>query len=164
MYLTPKESINLMVTKSKNGNGIFTKRNFAAQEIVFEVTGTFISCNEEEDLDEEARSNIYRYDENLYISPKGKIGNFLNHSCNPNAKVSKIGKRLFIFVIKNIPKEKEVTIDYSTIIASDDLWKMKCNCGSSICRKKVGKFNLLPIKLKDKYKTKKIVPEYITKI
>ncbi len=154
----------LIVKKARNGNGIFATRTFAKNEPIFEVKGKLITCDKEDDIDEETRANTYRYDENLYISPKGKIGDFLNHSCNPNAKVLKNGKKLFIFAIKNIPKEREVVIDYSTIIASDDSWKMKCNCGSSICRKNIGKFNLLPIKLKDKYKAKKIVPEYITKI
>ncbi len=161
MHATPKEKKELIVKKSRNGKGIFTKRSFAPKERVFEVTGTFVTCNEDEDIDEETRSNTYRYDENLYISPKGRIGNFLNHSCNPNAKVTKEKKKLFIQAIKHIPENKEVTIDYSTITAADDTWKMKCNCGSKKCRNTAGTFKSLPKKIKEKYIKHDIVPTYI---
>jgi len=155
---------DLLVSESRNGKGIFTNKDFIKDECVFEVTGKLITCDEDDDMDEETRSNTYRYDENLYISPKGKIGDFLNHSCNPNAKVLKKGKKLFIYAIKSIAKGREVLIDYSTIIARDDSWKMKCNCGSSICRKKISKFALLPKILQEKYRKQNIVPGYILEI
>ncbi len=154
----------LTVAASRNGRGIFTTRSFAAGETVFEVTGRLITCDEDEDVDEETRSNTYRYDENLYLSPKGRIGDFLNHSCNPNARVVKEGKNLFIEAIRTIAQGKEVLIDYSTITASDDIWKMKCNCGSAKCRKNIGRFVSLPKEIKKKYIEKEIVPEYIRAI
>lgn len=72
--------------------------------------------------------------EGLYLAGKlnessGKE-DFLNHSCNPNLwlknEVTLIAKR-------NIKKEEELTADYGSWV-SRDYWKMKCNCGSSLCR------------------------------
>jgi SET domain-containing protein len=164
MHAASKENEKLMIKKSRNGKGIFTRRNFQAEERLFEVTGGFITYNEDEEIDKETRSNTYRYSKDLFINPKEEIGDYLNHSCNPNSKVAKIGKRLFIISIKSILKNREVVIDYSTIIAADDSWKMECNCGSRICRKKIGKFKSLPSELRGKYIKTNIVPAYILDI
>jgi hypothetical protein len=158
------ENENLFISKTRNGSGVKVKRTFSKGENIFEVTGTLIACNEDDDIDDEIRNNTYRYDEELFLSPKGRIGDFLNHSCNPNSRLIKVGKKIFISAIKKILPNREVLIDYSTIIASDDSWKMLCNCGSLICRKKIGKFKLLPKDIKEKYIKNDIVPAYILEI
>ncbi len=159
-----EEKKNLIVKDSRNGKGIFGKKDFEIDDIIFQVTGKLIAGDEDDDIDDETRDNTYRYNTDTYISPKGRIGDMLNHSCNPNAKVTKEGDRLLIRAIKNIIIGKEITIDYSTIIAADDIWVMECNCGSTKCRGKIGKFKLLPIAIKNKYITENIVPEYIVQI
>lgn len=164
MKLSAKEKKNLVVKESRNGKGIFAKREFIKDEVVFEVTGVFVSGDEDEDLDEQTRSNTYRYDADRYISPAGKIGDMLNHSCNPNAKVSKEGDKLLVCAVKKISVDREVTIDYSTIIAADDSWTMKCNCGSVKCRGKIVPFKRLPKELKVLYKKHNIVPKHILEI
>lgn len=100
----------------------------------------------------------------MFINPKGKVGDFLNHSCNPNAFVKKENKKLFVCALKAISSNREVFIDYSTIIAGDDSWEMLCNCGSKKCRKIVGKFKLLPKEIRERYKGSNIVPNYILEI
>ncbi len=155
---------DILVKESRNGSGVFTNRDFVADEAIFQITGPFMTCNEDDDISDEDRANTYRYDDDLYVSPKGTVGNFFNHSCNPNAKIVKEGKHLFVRAIKAIPEGREIFFDYSTLIASDDSWKMKCNCGSALCRKSIGKFKFLPKELREKYTAKKIVPNYILEI
>ncbi|KND48141.1 MAG: histone-lysine N-methyltransferase MLL3 [Parcubacteria bacterium C7867-006] len=155
---------NLEVKKSRNGVGVFAKNDFKTGEKVLRVTGKFITCDIDEDINDEIRSNAYRFDEDLYISPKGKLADFLNHSCNPNAKVVKKDNKLYIFSIKPISKGQEIVFDYSTVIASDDEWDMDCNCGENICRKNIKRFGFLPTKIKNKYITENIVPSYILEI
>ncbi len=164
MYLSPKERKELIIAPSKNGQGIFVQKAFKNEENIFEFKGSFISGDVDEEIDDNIRSNTIRFDEDWYISPDGRIGDFLNHSCNPTAKVVKVDNRLFIRAIKNIAIRKEVTIDYSTVTASDDIWKMKCLCGSSMCRGRIGTFKALPALLKGKYIEQSIVPEYILEI
>jgi len=158
MKLTAKEKKELAVRKSRNGRGIFARRKFAPDDVIFEVTGAFVTCNEDDDIDEETRANTYRFDADRYISPKGRLGDFLNHSCEPNAKVVKNDGRLFVVSIVDIPKGEEVAIDYSTILASDDSWEMKCNCGANTCRGTIKKFNSLPLKTRRKYRALGMVP------
>lgn len=65
---------------------------------------------------------------------KGNVSRFLNHSCNPNAKIQKWtvnGElRIGFFTIRNIRKGDEVTIDYQFTGRSSQ----KCLCGSQNCR------------------------------
>lgn len=55
----PKEEF-LIVKKARNGNGVFTTRAFGKNEPIFEVKGKLITCDEEDDIDEEARANTYQ--------------------------------------------------------------------------------------------------------
>lgn len=153
--------MSLVVKKSRNGKGIFAVREFAPEEVLYEVTGTFITGDEDEDIDETARDNAFRYSKDLYITPAGTIGAFQNHSCEPNAKVVKKGKRLLVVAAAPVPKGAEVLIDYSTITAADDIWEMPCNCGSPKCRGVVKSFDTLPAALRKKYLKHGMVPEYV---
>ncbi len=151
----------LSVLPAKNGLGIFAKKDFKPSTRLFEVKGVFISGDEDEDIDEETRANAYRYDEERYLSPKGRIGDFLNHSCAPNAAVRKIGRKLFVVSVVPIRKGEEVLIDYATILAADDSWEMLCKCGSIDCRGVVKQFRKLPKKLQRAYIERSMVPEYV---
>ena len=162
--LIAQESKTLAVKKSRNGHGIFTKKDCKANTTLFEVTGTLVTGDEDDKMTEEDRANTYRLNQGWYISPKGRLGDMLNHSCSPNAKVVKREGRLYIESFLPIPKGTELLIDYSTIIASDDSWNMRCNCGTRVCRKVIKQFTKLPKTLQRRYSDQKIVPSYITRI
>ncbi|MDB5266828.1 MAG: hypothetical protein JWN89_643 [Parcubacteria group bacterium] len=153
--------MDVHVRRSRNGQGIFANRDFSAQEVIYEVKGKLITCGEDEDIDQRVRDNTFRFDKEKYLSPEGELGDFQNHSCEPNAGVFKSKKKLFIKAIKNIKEGKEILIDYSTILATDDTWTMKCNCGSANCRGIIKKFKNIPKVTKEKYLALGIVPEYI---
>jgi hypothetical protein len=161
MYLTAKEQRELVIKESRNGRGIFTQKLFNPEDILFEVKGVLTTCYEDDDLDEETRSNMYPYDKVYYLSPKGRIGDLLNHACLPNAKIVKKNTKVLVVAIVPITKDQEVFIDYSTILATDDIWTMKCNCGSPHCRGTVKKFKTLPKEIRQKYCSLGMVPEYI---
>lgn len=149
------------VRKTRNGLGIFAKSDFQSGDRIFEIKGIFIFGDEDEDIDEKTRDNAFRFDKEKYLSPAGEVGDFLNHSCDPNSAVVKKKNKLFIVAIKDIKGGAEIFIDYSTIIAQDDSWRMKCNCGSKNCRKMIKGFNSLPKNTKNKYLDLKMVPDYI---
>ena len=151
----------LIIKKSRNGKGIFANKNFLPEKKIFQITGKLITCYEDDELDEEVRSNAIPYDKTRYINPAGQLGNFINHSCEPNAKVVKEKKKLFVVSIKPIVKEEELFFDYSTILAADDVWEMQCNCGTPKCRIVVKKFKTLPKKLRESYIQQGMVPNYI---
>ncbi len=157
--MTIKTSIE--IKRTRNGQGIFAKRNFSRNETVFEVKGKLIDCDVDEEIEETVRNNAIRFDKDRYISPEGKAGDFLNHSCEPNSKIVKSKGKLFVKAIQEIKKGEEILIDYSTISASDDIWEMKCNCGAKECRGVVKQFKKLPKKIKGKYLELKMVPRHI---
>lgn len=155
---------HLEVKKARNGKGIFVKKNYKAGSTLFKIKGTFLTCFEDEEMEEEIRNNTFRFDEKHYLSPEGEIANFANHSCVPNAKVVKKNNALYLVAITDIQKREEVVFDYSTILARDDVWTMRCNCGTAECRKEVRRFKTLPVALRKRYIVEGIVPEFITEI
>ncbi len=152
------------VRQAAHGRGLYAGISFPKDETLFEIKGVLISCDEDADIDEETRSNTIRFDEELYLSPKGELSNFLNHSCNPNVKIVKRRGKLYCVSIRPLKRNDEMVFDYSTILASDDSWEMKCGCGANVCRGVVQKFDMLPIALQKKYTKKGVVPAYILRI
>jgi hypothetical protein len=154
-------SQTLKISKTRNGSGIFANKNFYKGQRLFQITGKLLTLDEDEEVDEKTRDNSFRLDENYYISPEGKIGDFLNHSCNPNSGIFKIKNGLFLKAVRDVKKGEEIVMDYSTILADDDIWEMDCNCGEINCRKGIKRFSSLPTKFKKKYLKSGIVPGYI---
>jgi hypothetical protein len=82
---------------------------------------------------------------------------YFNHSCNPNAGIRNKG---ILFALKDIKKNEEICYDYSS--TSDDLcWKMQCKCGEANCRKTIRDFQNLPHELKEFYKGKGALMDYL---
>jgi hypothetical protein len=158
------ETKDLIVKKARNGLGIFAKKDFKVGKKVFEIKGRRITGDIGEDIDDITRSNAYRFDKNFYISPDGRMGDFLNHSCKPNVKITKEKGKLFVVTIYDIKTGEEFVFDYSTIVASDDIWEMECNCGEKSCREIIKGFKSLPKKIKEFYISEKIVPKHILSI
>ena len=153
----------LEVKQSLNGQGIFALKKFLKDEVVFEVKGELITCDEDDEMDERIRDNSLRFDEDCYLSPEGEMGDYLNHSCEPNTGVIKRSNKLFIIAIRDIEIGEEICFDYSTNLGADDVWRMQCLCGTEGCRKTVKKFKNLPKTLQEKYISLEIVPSYILK-
>jgi hypothetical protein len=63
--------------------------------------------------------------------------------------------------IAPIAAGEEVTHDYSTLLGADDVWKMRCNCGESNCRRVVGNIGKLPAATVKTYRRLGIVPDFI---
>ncbi|EFO20057.2 hypothetical protein LOAG_08436 [Loa loa] len=72
----------------------------------------------------------------------GNIARSFNHSCEPNTKVDAVVVdgiyRLKISTIRDIKKGEELTFDYDTEII-EGLVGMECLCGSTNCRRIIGK-------------------------
>ena len=71
---------------------------------------------------------------------------------------------MYVTAIEPITKGDEITFDYSTILADDNIWEMDCNCGEKTCRTRIKKFSSLPKRLKETYIRLGIVPKYILRI
>ena len=63
---------------------------------------------------------------------KFNIARLINHSCEPNCEVDGIGYKLWVYAIKDIKKNEELTYDYG--FAFDKDYKdFPCKCRSKKC-------------------------------
>lgn len=157
---------NLAVQNVRNGLGIIAKRRFSAGATICRIKGEVVTGEtvwSYWDAEPRRGENCFRYDADHYLDPEGEIGAFANHSCNPNAGIVKTGRRLMLQAIRPIAAGEEITHDYSTLLGADDVWKMKCNCGETDCRKVVRSFGKLPAAVLRRYRRLGIIPDYILK-
>ncbi len=83
-----------------------------------------------------------------WLEPRpGSVGNYLNHSCSPNAGVR--GKNRIV-AMRSLKAGEEVTIDYA-LSETYPLWHMKCSCKARNCRKVVKPYQDMPSQRMKKY-------------
>ena len=138
----------------KTGKGLFAKVNLKEGEAIFIAKGRMVKYPYYPDY--KIGPNRLAMEKHIWLDPFDKNPwRFINHSCNPNAGLK--GRRIVV-AMKNIKKNKEVTIDYS-ITEEDPNWKMKCICSEKNCRKVIKSVRFLPLKLFEKYKN--YIPEFM---
>lgn len=151
-----------------DGKGCFATSLIKKGELIGVMRGGRLSISK---LKRKYRKGELRSSDPLQVEEKGYLNLFkpyiyFNHSCKPNAAI--IGRAKLI-AIKNIKQGEEIAYDYSsTEWTSDEFddfgeWIMKCDCGCSSCRKKIKRFQTLPMYLQNKYISKKLVQDFILK-
>ena len=63
---------------------------------------------------------------------KFNTARLINHSCNPNCEVLEDKKQLWIFALRDIKKNEELTYDYG-FSYDRDYKQYVCKCGSNNC-------------------------------
>ena len=63
---------------------------------------------------------------------KYNTARLINHSCDPNCEVDGVGLKLWIYAIKDIKKNEELTYDYGFSF-DKDYKNYPCRCGSNKC-------------------------------
>ena len=155
---------SLIVKPVRNGRGIVAARAFRRGALILEIKGKIVTPAEVWrywETDPRLGENCFRYDPDHYLDPDGEIGQYANHSCAPNAGIVKRGRRLILKAIAPIAAGEEVTHDYSTLLAADDVWKMRCNCGAANCRRMVAHIGRLPAATVRAYRRLGIIPDFI---
>ena len=155
---------HLEIKKSRNRLGLYTTTPIKANSVVEEIKGKIVNYKLLLQIGGAFQDNCIRFSELTYITPQGYEMEFINHSCEPNCRIDKQGKKLYLITIKDIKKNQELTFDYATVLASDDIWTMTCNCGTKACRGVVKKYTTLPKDLRNEYIQKNIIPQYILNI
>ncbi len=155
---------SLTVSPVRNGRGIVAAKPFRQGALIVEIKGRIVTADDVWrywEIDPRLGENCFRYDDDHYLDPDGEIGQYANHSCNPNAGIVRKGRRLILKAIAPIAAGEEVTHDYSTLLGTDDVWKMRCDCGEANCRRVVGNIGKLPAATLRNYRRLGIVPDFI---
>jgi len=137
------------IGQTKNtGKGVFAKAHIKKGEVVFVFRGERVKYNSRPGY--QVGQRWLGVGDRLWIKPsKDNPGYYINHSCQPNAGIKGTAT---IVAMRDIGKDEEVTIDYSTT-EEDPTWKMRCNCGMDNCRKIIKSIQFLPEKLFNKYRS-----------
>jgi SET domain-containing protein len=154
----------LAVKPVRNGLGIVAAKTFRRGAIICEIKGKIVSAEtvwRYWETDPRLGENCFRFDDDNYLDPNGEIGQYANHSCSPNTGIVKKGRRLFLKAISPIAPGEEITHDYATLLGTDDVWKMRCNCGAAHCRRRVRNIGALPTAVIKKYRRLGVVPDFI---
>ncbi len=141
-----------------HGKGVFSKKNLKKGETAFIAKGKLVKFFVHSKKDSLFGPNWMSISKNLWLNPnEDNPLSFVNHSCEPNLGIK--GAVTFV-AIRNIQAGEELTIDYS-ILELDELWQMKCKCGSKKCRKIIKSIQFLPKNIYKEYLP--FIPKYFIK-
>ncbi|MFA4872579.1 MAG: SET domain-containing protein-lysine N-methyltransferase [Patescibacteria group bacterium] len=133
------------------GKGVFTKQTIAKGEIVLAIDDSRIVTD-----DNPLRTDKGETDTHCDWFPDSTViymqepERHINHSCDPNTFVKTIHGIRYVFALRPIAKDEEVTGDYCINGIGDVVWQ--CNCGAKRCRKTIhSDFFHLPKELQIEY-------------
>ncbi len=129
-YLSPK----LQARPKTNGHGIFAKEPLMKDEVLAVFGGVIYTWDAFMALPERERSLSLQVEENLFLAPE-KIGDgdYVNHSCDPNAGLS---GQIALVALRNIQPGEEVCFDYA-MSDTTPYDEFDCECGAANCRGRV---------------------------
>ena len=132
---------NLEEHESKNGLGTFATADITEGTLLILFGGYVLTLEEEEEeLPEELSDIGIQVERNFILGPihgtQKHNGDFVNHSCEPNAGIK---GQISLYAIRNIKAGEEITFDYGTVLFSDDAtpYELECECGTDKCRGKI---------------------------
>ena len=126
------------IKKSNIDNkGLYAAKNIKIGTKIIYYRGKIITKKETE------RNPKYDNDKAIYLFNlnnrydldgdfKYNTARLINHSCNPNCEVLDHNKQLWIFAMRDIKKNEELTYDYGFSF-DKDYKQYVCKCGSKKC-------------------------------
>lgn len=129
----------------KFGRAVFAVKNIRKGEVIAEFDGPIF----DDDFDgwnEDLLSHAIQFGKTLWRDSKG-LARYINHSCEPNCGIKDLFK---VVAMRPIAAGEQITWDYE-MTEKSDWWRMKCHCGSPLCRKRIGDYRKLPRSIRKKY-------------
>ena len=126
------------IKKSKIDNrGLYASTNIKKNTKIIEYKGKIITVKETETNPKfDNDKAIYLFNLNKKYDLDGDFkyntARLINHSCDPNCEVDGVGLKLWIYAIKDIKKNEELTYDYGFSF-DKDYRDFPCRCGAKKC-------------------------------
>ena len=159
-YKIKQSSKGFIVKKNHKGMGVYSNRNFKRNEILIKFKGKLFHKTQIPTNMHGVNDHYMQVGIDLYLGPSGRIDDYFNHSCKPNAGLLFKDNEIYLTAIDDIKKDEEITWDYSTTLFDTD-WTMHCDCNEPNCRKIVSEFNLLDKDLQQKYLELNVIAPYL---
>ena len=131
----------MKVYKIKKSNidnkGLYASKNIKAKQIVIHYKGKLVTKKEvEKNPKFDNDKAIYLFNVNNRYDLDGDFeyneARLINHSCNPNCEVDGKGLKLWIFALRDIKKDEELSYDYG-FGYDKDYKQFVCRCGAKNC-------------------------------
>ena len=126
------------IKKSNIDNkGLYAAVNIKKDTKIIEYKGKIITVKETETNPKfDNDKAIYLFNLNKKYDLDGDFkyntARLINHSCDPNCEVDGVGLKLWIYSIKDIKKNEELTYDYGFSF-DKDYKDFPCRCGAKKC-------------------------------
>ena len=126
------------IKKSKIDNrGLYAATNIKKDTKIIEYKGKIITVKETETnpkFDNEKAIYLFNLNKKYDLDGdfKYNTARLINHSCDPNCEVDGVGLKLWIYALKDIKKNEELTYDYGFSF-DKDYRDFPCRCGAKKC-------------------------------
>lgn len=115
------------------GQGLFATQPIPKGTRILEYTGEKIS--KQESARRLAAYNNYIFHLNYRYDIDGQglenTARYINHSCDPNCEIDKVGEHIWILALRDIQVHEELSFNYG--YDATDYEKFPCHCGARIC-------------------------------
>ena len=120
-----------------DNRGLHAATNIKKNTKIIEYKGKIITVKETETNPKfDNDKAIYLFNLNKKYDLDGDFkyntARLINHSCDPNCEVDGVGLKLWIYAIKDIKKNEELTYDYGFSF-DKDYRDFPCRCGAKKC-------------------------------
>ena len=120
-----------------DNRGLYAATNIKKNTKIIEYKGKIITVKETETNPKfDNNKAIYLFNLNKKYDLDGDFkyntARLINHSCDPNCEVDGVGLKLWIYAIKDIKKNEELTYDYGFSF-DKDYRDFPCRCGAKKC-------------------------------
>ncbi len=115
----------LAVKRTVTGLGLFALIPFPANKKIIEYIGPIITC---EAADKSRSKYLFELDDRRTIdgSSRKNLARYINHSCEPNAQAFTTGKRIWIWLLRNLKAGEEITINYGEQYMDTHIKRCRC--------------------------------------
>ena len=126
------------IKKSKiDKNGLYANRDIKQGTRIIEYKGKIISIRQSEvDSKFDNEKAIYLFNINKRYDLDGDFkfntARLINHSCDPNCEVTGSGLKVWVYSVKDIKQDDELSYDYGFSF-DEDYKNYPCRCGSKNC-------------------------------
>lgn len=129
-YVSPK--LEVRPVPEKGGGGLFALEEIPAGELLVVWGGELRTADQIVALQDGGNCHGLQVEDGVYLWSirDGDAGDYVNHSCDPNAWVS---GQISLLARRELRAGEEITFDYATTDASD-YDTFECQCGSPLCR------------------------------
>jgi hypothetical protein len=132
-YLSP--CLEARPLPEKGYFGVFAHQPITSGALLVMWSGKIVSTEHLPELTALEVSRSVQVEEDLYLVPivEGEPGDFINHSCNPNAGLQ---GQIALVALRDIEVGEEICYDYAMTDGSA-YDEFECHCGEPICRHRV---------------------------